>query len=178
MKKNLRFALAALALPALAVLGGGTAAYAHHAFAAEFDANAPVLLKGKVVVVEWVNPHTWIHINVPDTDGKGKAKAGSTLNWAVEGGTPNTLLRTGITRTSLPVGTEVVVRGYQSKDALCETHPKTKKKTCKANGRDVTFPNGCKLFVGSSGTGAPKDGSDATEDKAASAANCAATSVK
>lgn len=138
-------------------------AAAHHAFAAEFDADAPVLLKGKVEKIEWVNPHTWIHINVPDTDGKGKPKKGTTFNWAIEGGTPNTLLRTGITRDSLKAGTEVVVRGYQSKDALCDIHPKTKKKTCKANGRDVTFPNGCKLFVGSSGTGAPRDGSDATE---------------
>jgi hypothetical protein len=163
MNKKMRFALMAAVLPLVGAAGVGTAAYAHHAFAAEFDANAPVLLKGKVVTVEWVNPHTWIHINVPDTDMKGKAKKGTTFNWAVEGGTPNTLLRTGINKASLPVGTEIVVRGYQSKDALCETHPKTKAKTCKANGRDVTFPNGCKLFVGSSGTGAPRDGSDASE---------------
>ena len=148
MKKT-RLVVAGLALAALTTIGAGTAAYAHHAFAAEFDADAPVLLKGKVVTVEWVNPHTWIHINVPDTDGKGKLK-----------------------KDSLKMGTEVVVRGYQSKDALCDVHPKTKKKTCKANGRDVTFPNGCKLFVGSSGTGSPKDGSDASEDKSASAANC------
>ena len=171
MKKT-RLVVAGLALAALTTIGAGTAAYAHHAFAAEFDADAPVLLKGKVVTVEWVNPHTWIHINVPDTDGKGKPKKGSVLNWAIEGGTPNTLLRTGIKKDSLKMGTEVVVRGYQSKDALCDVHPKTKKKTCKANGRDVTFPNGCKLFVGSSGTGAPKDGSDSTEDKSASAATC------
>jgi hypothetical protein len=162
MKKT-RLVVAGLALAALTTVGAGTAAYAHHAFAAEFDADAPVLLKGKVQVVEWVNPHTWIHINVPDTDSKGKPKAGTVFNWAIEGGTPNTLLRTGIKKDSLKVGTEVVVRGYQSKDALCDIHPKTKKKTCKANGRDVTFPNGCKLFVGSSGTGAPQDGSDATE---------------
>ncbi len=147
---------------ALVAAGIGGASYAHHAFAAEFDANAPVLLKGKVVTVEWVNPHTWIHIQA-ETDTKGKETPGSKMNWAVEGGTPNTLLRTGINRNSLKIGTEVVVRGYQSKDALCETHPKTKVKTCKANGRDVTFPNGCKLFVGSSGTGAPRDGSDASE---------------
>ena len=158
-----RLVVAGVALAALTTLGAGTVAYAHHAFAAEFDADAPVLLKGKVVTVEWVNPHTWIHINVPDTDTKGKAKKGAVFNWAIEGGTPNTLLRTGITRNSLKINTEVVVRGYQSKDALCDTHPKTKKKTCKANGRDVTFPNGCKLFVGSSGTGAPTDGSDASE---------------
>ena len=161
--KRFRLLAATVAVAGLTGLGAGTAAYAHHAFAAEFDANAPVLLTGKVVTVEWVNPHTWIHITVPDTDTKGQKKAGSTFNWAVEGGTPNTLLRTGINRNSLKVGTEVVVRGYQSKDMLCETHPKTKARTCKANGRDVTFPNGCKLFVGSSGTGAPRDGSDSSE---------------
>jgi len=163
MKNKARLVVAGVALAALTAVGAGTTAYAHHAFAAEFDADAPVLLKGAVVQVEWVNPHTWIHIKVPDTDGKGKPKAGTTFNWAIEGGTPNTLLRTGITRNSLKAGTQVVVRGYQSKDALCDVHPKTHVKTCKANGRDVTFPNGCKLFVGSSGTGAPRDGSDATE---------------
>ena len=173
MKKT-RLVVAGLALAALTAVGASTAAYAHHAFAAEFDADAPGLLKGKVVTVEWVNPHTWILINVPDTDGKGKAKKGTTYNWAIEGGTPNTLLRTGIKKDSLKVGTEVVVRGYQSKDALCDVHPKTKKKTCKANGRDVTFPNGCKLFVGSSGTGAPKDGSDASEGGKAEQCNAAA----
>jgi hypothetical protein len=172
MNKKIRFALMAAVLPLVGAAGVGTAAYAHHAFAAEFDANAPVLLKGKVTTVEWVNPHTWIHINVPNVDNKGKAAAGQNFAWAVEGGTPNTLLRTGINKSSLPVGTEIVVRGYQSKDALCETHPKTKVKTCKANGRDVTFPNGCKLFMGSSGTGAPRDGSDASEG--GSANNCKA----
>jgi hypothetical protein len=174
MMKKSRLVVAGVALAALTTVGAGTAAYAHHAFAAEFDADAPVLLKGKVVTVEWVNPHTWIHINVPDTDGKGKPKKGTAMNWAIEGGTPNTLLRTGIKKDSLKIGTEVVVRGYQSKDALCDIHPKTKKKTCKANGRDVTFPNGCKLFVGSSGTGAPRDGSDATEGGAANQCNGAA----
>jgi hypothetical protein len=163
MKNKIRYALMAAAAGLVGAVGVGGAAFAHHAFAAEFDANAPVLLKGKVVTVEWVNPHTWIHIKVPDTDEKGKPKRGPTLNWQIEGGTPNTLLRTGINRQSLPVGTEVVVRGYQSKDALCEISPKTHVKTCKANGRDVTFPNGCKLFVGSSGTGAPRDGADASE---------------
>jgi hypothetical protein len=124
-------------------------AIAHHAFAAEFDGNRPVNLQGKVTRVEWINPHTWIHIEVKKPDGKME-------EWMVEGGTPNTLLRRGITRDSIQIGTELVVRGYQSKDALCE--PK-----CRANGRDVTFPDGRKLFMGSSGTGAPKDGSDGTE---------------
>ena len=130
-------------------LMGGTAAWAHHAFAAEFDANKPVNLQGKVTKVEWINPHAWIHIDAKMPDG-------SMQSWMVEGGTPNTLLRRGITKDSLQIGTELVVRGYQSKDGLCK--PK-----CRANGRDVTFPDGRKLFMGSSGTGAPKDGSDATE---------------
>ena len=131
------------------VLLGGAAALAHHAFAAEFDANKPVNLRGPVTRVEWINPHAWIHIDSKNADG-------STTAWMVEGGTPNTLLRRGITKDSLVIGTEIVVRGYQSTDALCK--PK-----CRANGRDVTFPDGRKLFMGSSGTGAPKDGSDQTE---------------
>jgi hypothetical protein len=122
---------------------------AHHAFAAEFDANTPVLLRGKVTKIEWINPHAWVHIMVQEKDKPAQL-------WAVEGGTPNTLLRGGITRDTLKIGTEIVVRGYQSKDHYCAP-------TCKANGRDVTFPNGQKLFMGSSGTGAPRDGSDPTE---------------
>ena len=173
MKKKLGLAVAGVAAAAVAAAGLGMSANAHHAFAAEFDADAPVKLTGEVVIVEWVNPHTWIHIKVPNTDEKGQEKAGSTINWAVEGGTPNTLRRTGIKPSSLRAGTEIVVRGYQSKDFLCETHRKTGERTCKANGRDVTFPNGCKLFVGSSGTGAPRDGSDASEG--GSAEQCAAT---
>lgn len=135
-------------------LGGavaGGAAVAHHAFAAEFDGKAPVLLRGKVTRVEWINPHAWVHINNTNTQYAQGA-------WMVEGGTPNTLLRAGIDRNSLKPGTEIVVRGYQSKDKLC-------KPACKANGRDVTFPDGRKIFMGSSGTGAPKDGSDPTEKK-------------
>jgi hypothetical protein len=176
MKNKVRLVVAGVALAALTTIGAGTAAYAHHAFAAEFDADKPVLLKGKVDHVEWVNPHTWIHINVPDVDGAGKAKAGTTFNWAIEGGTPNTLVRTGVNKNSLKAGTEVVVRGYQSKDALCTTDWKGKRlkiSTCKANGRDVTFPNGCKLFVGSSGTNAPDDGADPTEG-GANASKCQA----
>ena len=140
------------ALAGAALLGLGTAAqqaYAHHAFAAEFDANAPVLLKGKVTKIEWVNPHAWVHMAVVGADGK-------TTAWMVEGGTPNTLLRSGINRNTLKIGTDIVVRGYQSKDRYCQP-------ACKANGRDVTFPDGRKLFMGSSGTGAPKDGSDPTD---------------
>ena len=143
-----KFFVMAGAAIASALLGGAVA-LAHHAFAAEFDANKPVNLRGPVTRVEWINPHAWIHIDSKNTDG-------STTAWMVEGGTPNTLLRRGITKDSLVIGTEIVVRGYQSKDALCK--PK-----CRANGRDVTFPDGRKLFMGSSGTGAPKDGSDQAE---------------
>ena len=134
---------------ALATAAAGGAALAHHAFAAEFDGKAPVLLRGKVTRVEWINPHAWVHVAVVGQDGK-------TTPWMVEGGTPNTLLRSGIDRNSLKPGTEIIVRGYQSKDKLCSP-------ACKANGRDVTFPDGRKLFMGSSGTGAPKDGADASE---------------
>lgn len=138
-------ALSALCALVLVVPNGS----AHHAFSAEFDANAPVLLKGKVSRVEWVNPHAWVHLDAVQEDG-------STVAWMVEGGTPNTLFRAGITKKSLKPGTEIVVRGYQSKDFLCEP-------ACKANGRDVTFPDGRKIFMGSSGTGAPQDGSDPRE---------------
>ena len=137
------------ALAALALGAGAQQAFAHHAFAAEFDATAPVLLRGKVTRVEWINPHAWVHL---DAVIPGKPNQ----QWMVEGGTPNTLLRSGITRASLAVGTEIIVRGYQSKDRLCTPE-------CRANGRDVTLANGQKVFMGSSGTGAPKDGADATE---------------
>lgn len=135
----------------LAGVGLSTAAavpvVAHHAFGAEFDPNRPVLLKGEVTKVEWVNPHAWIHIRVEKEDG-------TTEDWMVEAGTPNTLLRRGFTKESLMPGTEITVDGYQSKD-----------RTKRANGRDMTFPDGKKLFMGSSGTGAPRDGKDPNEPK-------------
>ena len=110
---------------------------AHHAFAAEFDANKPVKVKGTLIKVEWVNPHVWIHLNVPKPDGKMEA-------WAFEAGTPSVLFRRGFTRKSLAAGTVVVIDGYQAKDG-----------SRRANGRDITFEDGQKLFMGSSGTGAP-----------------------
>lgn len=119
--------------------------WAHHAFAAEFDAKKPVKLEGKVTKMEWINPHAWIHIDVKGEDGKIE-------KWMIEGGTPNTLLRRGFTKNSLLPGTDIVVDGYQAKDG-----------SLKANGRDLTLPGGRKLFLGSSGTGAPRDGSDRTE---------------
>jgi len=131
---------------------------AHHAFGGEFDPNRPVLLKGKVTKVEWVNPHAWIHMEVPKADGTVPCQLAPNEKceeWMVEGGTPNTLLRRGITKESLKIGTDLVVDGYQARD-----HSQLR-----ANGRNVTFPDGRKLFLGSSGTGAPIDGADPTEGR-------------
>jgi hypothetical protein len=120
---------------------------AHHAFSAEFDANKPIRLKGIVTKMEWINPHAWVHIDVKKPDG-------TVEKWMIEGGTPNTLLRRGFNKNSLLPGTEIIVEGYQAKDG-----------SLKGNGRDLTFPDGRKLFMGSSGTGAPKDGRDPVEPK-------------
>jgi hypothetical protein len=113
--------------------------WAHHAFAAEFDGKTPVKLQGTVTKMEWINPHAWIHIDVKDKDGK-------VTNWMVECGTPNTLLRRGVNKNSVTSGMEIMVDGYQAKDG-----------SNKANGRDVTFADGRKVFLGSTGTGAPGD---------------------
>jgi hypothetical protein len=126
-----------VAVVGFAILGGAASVSAHHAFAAEFDASKPVSFKGTITKMEWVNPHTWMHVDVKKPDG-------TVENWAVEAGTPNVLFRRGFTKESLLPGTEVVVDGYQAKDG---SH--------RANGRDLTFPDGRKLFLGSSGTGAP-----------------------
>ena len=130
---------------AVLLAAAGAALSAHHSFAAEFDSNKPIQLRGAVVRVEWINPHTWIHIDVKEPDGKIE-------RWMIEGGTPNTLLRRGLTRNSLPAGTEILVDGYRAKNG-----------SNRANGRDLTVPDGRRLFMGSSGTGAPRDGRDSSE---------------
>jgi hypothetical protein len=120
-------------------------AQAHHAFAAEFDAEKPIKLQGTVTKMDWVNPHSWIHIEVKKPDGTAE-------QWMIEGGTPNALFRRGFTKDSLAVGTVIVVTGYQAKDG-----------SLRGNGRDLTLADGRKLFLGSSGTGAPQDGRDPGE---------------
>ncbi len=120
------------ALIALLLFITAAPAIGHHAFAAEFDAKKPVKLRGTVTKMEWINPHAWIHIDVKKADG-------TVEEWMIEAGTPNTLLRRGFTKDSLKAGTEVLVDGYQSKDG-----------SLRANGRDLTLPNGQTLFLGSS----------------------------
>jgi hypothetical protein len=120
----------------VSLCGGGSVA-AHHAFSSEFDANKPVVLRGTVTKTEWVNPHSWIHVDVKGTDGKS-------ASWAIECGAPNSLLRRGLNKNSIPVGTQLVIDGYQARDG-----------STTANAKDITLPDGKKFFVGSSGTGAP-----------------------
>ena len=128
----------------LLAMAAGVPARAHHSFAAEFDAAKPIVLRGVVKKMEWINPHSWLTLEVKNSDG-------SSTTWEVEAGAPNAMFRRGFTRNALPVGTEVVVNGFQAKDGQK-----------RANGRDIRFPDGKLLFMGSSGTpGAP----DETEKK-------------
>ena len=120
-------------------MGSSIPLLAHHAFGGEFDPNRPILLKGKIVRVEWVNPHSWIHMEVTKPDGTKEV-------WMIEGGSPNSLLRRGVTKESLQVGIEIVVDGYQARDYTLK----------RANGRNVTYPDGRKLFLASSAPDAEK----------------------
>lgn len=128
-----------LGVPAIAVLSSAVAAptFAHHSFAAEFDVSRPVMLQGVVQRMEFSNPHSWIYVEVT-------MDSGEVQEWAIEGAAPNALLRRGFNRNSLPAGTEVSIRGFQARD-----------RTFRAAGRDVTLPDGSKLFVGAGGVGAP-----------------------
>ena len=117
---------------------------AHHAFGAEFDGNKPILIKGTITKMEWVNPHAWIYVAVKKPDG-------TVETWMIEGGTPNTLVRRGLRKTDVPAGTEVVVDGYRAKDG-----------SLRANGKNITLPDGRQLFLGSEATGAPLEGRDTT----------------
>jgi DNA/RNA endonuclease YhcR with UshA esterase domain len=136
--KTLRLIAGALAVSAAAIVPVA----AHHSFAAEFDSKQPVTLKGTVVKMEWINPHTWIHLDVKNADG-------TVTQWMIEGGTPNTLVRRGFTKASLQPGTEITVEGFRAKNGAN-----------RANGADMILPDGRRLFLGSSGTGAPKEGQD------------------
>jgi hypothetical protein len=118
---------------------------AHHTFDAEFDANQPVTLKGTITKMEWINPHSWLHIDVKNDDG-------TTTPWMIEGATPNTLLRRGFSRDAVKPGTEITIVGYRAKNGAN-----------RANGRDLILPDGSRLFMSSPGTGAPEDGDAAAE---------------
>ncbi len=129
----------------LALAAAAPVAQAHHSFAAEFDADQPVELHGVITKMEWLNPHTWMHLDVANADG-------TTTAWMIEGGTPNTLFRRGFTPQAVPVGTEITVIGYRARNGAN-----------RANGRDLILTDGRRLFMGSPGTGAPGDEGAATE---------------
>ncbi|MEO8258940.1 MAG: DUF6152 family protein [Acidobacteriota bacterium] len=129
----------AIVILGVGLLSAAVPLVAHHSFAAEYDAQKAVKFTGTVTTMEWINPHAWIHIDVKKPDGKVES-------WMIEAGAPNALLRRGFTKASLPVGTVITVEGYQAKDGAN-----------RANGRDITYQDGKKLFVGSSGTGAPDE---------------------
>src|SRR5215467_10500077 len=130
-------------IPVLAAAAGAilisTVLLAHHAFTAEFDTKKPVKLRGTIAKIELVNPHSWIYIDVKNEDG-------TTAQWMLEAGSPNVLVRRGFSKTALPKGTEVIFEGFQAKDG-----------SNRANGSDITFPDGKKLFIGSTGAEGPPD---------------------
>ncbi len=138
MKRTGMKITAALAL-VLAIAPGR--AVAHHAFAAEYDANKPITLSGKLTKVEWVNPHGWVYVDVKNEQGK-------VVNWAIEFGSPNAMLRKGLRKTDFPYGIEIIVKGYLAKNG-----------TSTVNGTSVKLPDGRNLLVGGSGTAAP-DGAE------------------
>jgi len=141
--------LTSLLCSAVLLLITSQPAAAHHAFGSEFDSNAPVLVRGKIVKIEWVNPHTWIHVEMTKPDGTKEI-------WMFEGGSPNTLLRRGVNKTTFPAGLEVIIDGYQARD-----HSEKR-----ANARNITLTDGRKIFLGSTGTGAPDpDKFPATQDQ-------------
>jgi uncharacterized protein DUF6152 len=139
MESNLMRTITVAVLATSLIMAGSISAFAHHAFAAEFDGNKKLTLKGTTAKMEWINPHAWLHIDVKEADG-------SLTRWMVELGPPNSLIKRGWTKQSVPAGMEVVVVGYQAKDGAK-----------RLNGRDVTLSNGKQLFAGSSGNGAPYD---------------------
>jgi hypothetical protein len=120
-----------------AFLAASAPAWAHHAFSAEFDGNKQVTLKGKIAKMDWINPHAWLHIDVKENDG-------ATTRWMIELGPPNSLIKRGWTKQSIPAGLDVTVVGYLAKDG-----------SNRANGRDIMLPDGKQLFAGGSSPGAP-----------------------
>src|SRR5262249_39631516 len=140
-RSTMRMKLMGVAIGALALAATASgSAWAHHSFAAEFDINAPITLEGEVIQFEWVNPHSWLHVNVTNPD------TGEMEEWKFEGGAPSALLRRGWNRNSLPAGTHVIVQGFRSRDG-----------ENRANARDITFPDGRVLAIGeSTGLGAPQ----------------------
>jgi len=137
--------IAGVSTAAVFAAAAAAPAAAHHSFAAEFDANQPVELRGTITKMEWINPHSWLHIDVKNEDG-------TTTPWMIEGATPNTLLRRGFTRDNVKAGTEITIIGFRAKNGA---H--------RANGRDLILPDGSRLFMSSPNTGAPGEEAGAPE---------------